>query len=74
METTVLEKGERMCRELPCSHGLGHGTNPNLCWCKEPRMDNQRSRRNSYSHRNTDAIMITHNITKSCGAKNSQIK
>jgi hypothetical protein len=30
-----------MCRELPCSHGLGHGTNPHLCWCTGPRMENQ---------------------------------
>jgi hypothetical protein len=28
METTVLEEGEGLCKELPCSHGLGHGSNP----------------------------------------------
>jgi hypothetical protein len=50
-ETTVLEEGEGMCRELPCSHGVGHGTNPHLCWCKGPRMENQGSRKNSYSQR-----------------------
>jgi hypothetical protein len=29
--------GEGMCMDLPCSHGLGHGSNPHLCWCKGPR-------------------------------------
>jgi hypothetical protein len=25
METAVIEEGKRKCRELPHSHGLGHG-------------------------------------------------
>jgi hypothetical protein len=68
MESTVLEEGEGMYRELPCSHGPGHGTNPYLCWCKGMRMENQGSRRNRLflkEHRQNNAIIITQKITKS---------
>jgi hypothetical protein len=60
IETTVLEEGEVMFRELPCSQGLGHGTNRHLCWCKGSRMENERLRRNSYSQRNTEQCHHDH--------------
>jgi hypothetical protein len=60
IETTVLEEGEVMFRELPCSQGLGHRKNPHLCWCKGSRMENEGLRGNSYSQRNTEQYHHDH--------------
>jgi hypothetical protein len=60
IETSVLEEGEVMFRELPCSQGLGHGTNRHLCWCKGPRMGNEGLRRDSYSQSNTEQCHHDH--------------